>query len=128
MLGGPLRESLTSHGDTVLQLLRRPPEAPNQFQWNPRSTSEFPHPEVFENLKAAIHLSGANLANRRWNEAYKHEIVKSRVASTRALAMSLRKLSCPPKLLLVASAVGIYGNCGEELLDETTPPGKGFLA
>lgn len=128
MLGAPLREFLASRGSAVLQLLRRPPETPNQFQWDPRSTPELPHPEVFENLTAAIHLSGANLATKRWSEAYKREIVESRVATTRALATSLAKLSHPPKMLLVASAVGIYGDRGDELLDETTPPGKGFLA
>ena len=77
---------------------------------------------------AAIHLSGANLADRRWNEDYKREIVESRVGTTRALATSLARLSRPPKMLIVASAVGIYGNRGDELLDETSPPGKGFMA
>jgi uncharacterized protein len=128
MLGTALRESLTSRGATILQLLRRPPEAPNQFQWSPSSTLDIPNPEVFEDLTAAIHLSGANLADHRWSEAYKREIVESRVVSTRALATSLAKLRRPPKMLLVASAVGIYGDRGEDLLDETTPPGRGFLA
>jgi uncharacterized protein len=128
MLGTALRGALTSRGATVLQLLRRTPDAPNQFQWEPRSIPELPHPEVFEDLTAAIHLSGANLADHRWNEAYKREIVESRVATTRALATSLAKLSRPPKMLFVASAVGIYGDRGNELLDETTPSGKGFLA
>ena len=128
MLGMPLRDSLISRGATVLQLIRRPPEEANQFQWNPCSTLAFDHPEAFENLTGAIHLSGANLADRRWNEAYKRKIAESRVVSTRALATSLAKLCHPPKLLLVASAVGIYGDRGDELLDETTPAGKGFLA
>ena len=128
MLGAPLREGLTARGTYILQLLRRPSEAPNQFQWNPRSTPELPNPEVFENLSAAIHLSGANLADKRWTEAYKQEIVESRVATTRALATSLARLSQPPKVLLVASAVGIYGSRGDELLDETSATGTGFLA
>jgi uncharacterized protein len=128
MLGSALRESLTSRGAEILQLLRRPPEAPNHFQWNPSASDGLPHPEVFEGLTAAIHLSGANLADRRWSDAYKREIVESRVNSTRALATSLANLSSPPKMLLVASAVGIYGDSGDELLDETTPAGKGFLA
>lgn len=128
MLGTALRDSLDSRGATILQLLRRAPETSNQFQWNPLSALELPHSQVFENLTAAIHLSGANLADHRWGEAYKREIVESRVASTHSLATSLAKLSQPPKMLIVASAVGIYGDRGNELLDETTPPGKGFLA
>jgi uncharacterized protein (TIGR01777 family) len=127
MLGTALRESLGGCGATVLQLLRRPPNAPNQFQWDPLSAAELPHPEAFENLTAAIHLSGANLADKRWDTAYKRELVRSRVASTRALAASLAKLSSPPKMLLVASAVGIYGSRGEEMLDETSRPGQGFF-
>jgi uncharacterized protein (TIGR01777 family) len=128
MLGTALRSALAARGGTILQLLRRPPEAPNQFQWQPESATELPHPEVFEGLTAAIHLSGVNLADRRWNEAYKREIVDSRVGSTRALATALSRLSRPPEVLVVASGVNIYGDRGEELLDETSPPGTGFLA
>ena len=128
MLGTALRSALAARGETVFQLLRRPPEAANQFQWQAETTTELPHPEVFEGLTAAIHLAGANLADRRWNEAYKREIVDSRVGSTRALATALAKLNRPPEMLVVASGVNIYGDRGDELLDETSPPGKGFLA
>lgn len=128
MLGSALRQSLAASGATVQQLLRRPPEYPNQFQWDPASTSELSPPEAFEGLTAAIHLSGANLAARRWNDAYKREIVESRVSTTRALATALARLSRPPAMLLVASAVGIYGDRGDELLDETSQPGTGFIA
>ena len=128
MLGTALREALASRGDVVLQLLRGTPKKANQFQWDPLVAPEVTHPEAIEGLTAAIHLSGANLAAHRWTEAYKHEIVESRVVTTKALADSLARLSRPPKLFLVASAVGIYGNRGDELLDETSAPGKGFLA
>lgn len=84
--------------------------------------------EAFEGLTAAIHLSGANLAGKRWTQAYKREIVLSRVDTTRALATGLARLSRPPKVLLVASAVGIYGDRGDDLLDETSAPGHGFMA
>lgn len=127
MLGTALRQSLSALGATVLQLLRCPPQSPNQFQWNP-SSSELSPPEAFEGLTAAIHLSGANLAAHRWSEAYKREIVESRVASTRAIATALARLNQPPQMLLIASAVGIYGDRGGELLDETSQPGKGFIA
>ena len=126
MLGSALRDSLASRGATVLQLVRRPPDAPNQLQWNP-SSAKLSHPEAFENLAAAIHLSGANLADKRWSSSYKREMVESRVGSTRALAASLARLSRPPKMLLVASAVGFYGSRGDEMLDETSRSGSGFL-
>ena len=127
MLGTALREALTARGATVLQLVRRPPDAPNQLQWNPPSAVELTCPEPFENLTAAIHLAGANLATKRWNAEYKRELVESRVESTCALAAFLAKLSRPPKMLLVASAVGFYGNRGDEMLDETSLPGRGFF-
>ena len=113
---------------TVLQLLRRSPTAPNQFQWDPAAAPAILNPEPFEDLTAAFHFSGANLAAHRWTPAYKREMLQSRVESTRALAATLARLRCPPRVLLVASAVGIYGNRGDELLDETSPPGSGFLA
>jgi uncharacterized protein (TIGR01777 family) len=81
-----------------------------------------------EDLKAAIHLSGANLGARRWTPEYKSELIQSRVNSTRILTSTLASLRRPPKVLLVASATGIYGNRGDELIDETSPLGTGFLA
>lgn len=128
MLGAALRQSLSARGATLLQLLRRAPELPNQFQWNPASSSELSPLEAFEGLTAAIHLSGANLADRRWSHAYKREIVESRVDTTRAIATALARLRRPPAMFLVASAVGIYGSRGDELLDETSQPGSGFVA
>jgi uncharacterized protein (TIGR01777 family) len=127
MLGTALRQSIESAGDATLQLVRRPPSAVNEIRWNP-ANRELTHPEAFEDLTAAIHLSGANLAARRWTAAYKREIVESRVATTKALATSLARLKRPPKLLMVASAVGFYGDRGSELLDETSGPGQGFMA
>jgi uncharacterized protein (TIGR01777 family) len=127
MLGTALRQSLVSGGATVLQLVRQRPVAPNQIQWNPPSSAKIACPEAIEGLTAAIHLSGANLANKRWDAAYKRELVESRVTSTRTLAESLARLSRPPKMLLVASAVGFYGSRGDEMLDETSAPGRGFL-
>jgi uncharacterized protein (TIGR01777 family) len=99
-----------------------------EIPWNPTVSPSVAHPELLEGLTAAIHLSGANLAAHRWTPAYKQEIVTSRVESTRALATTLAGLKRPPATLLVASASGIYGNRGEELIDESSAPGSGFLA
>jgi uncharacterized protein (TIGR01777 family) len=99
-----------------------------EIPWNPTVSPSVAHPQLLEGLTAAIHLSGANLAAHRWTPAYKHEIVSSRIDSTRALATTLAGLRHPPATLLVASATGIYGNRGDELLDESSAPGSGFLA
>ena len=111
-----------------LQLLRRSPGTADQLQWNPKSAQAISSPECLEGLAAAIHLSGANLAGHRWTDAFKREVGESRVESTRILATALASLKSPPKMLLVASAVGFYGNRGDELIDESSQPGQGFLA
>ncbi len=127
MLGTALGQALAARSFSVLQLVRSAPVEPNQLQWDPAATA-IPHSESLEDLTVAIHLSGANVAARRWTPEYKREITASRVDSTRTLATALARLRHPPKMLLIASATGIYGNRGNELVDETSPLGTGFLA
>ena len=127
MLGRALRQALAGRGSSVLQLVRSTPSQPNQLRWDP-AIAAIPHSESLEDLTAAIHFSGSNLAARRWTPDYKREIAESRIISTRSLATSLAGLRRPPRTLLIASATGIYGNRGDELLDETSPLGGGFLA
>jgi len=128
MLGKALRQALTVRSSSVLQLVRSSPTQPNQLQWDPAGATPIPHSESLEDLTATIHLSGANLAAHRWTPDYKREIANSRINSTRILATTLANLRHPPRTLLVASATGIYGNRGDELLDENSTPGSGFLA
>lgn len=85
--------------------------------------------EKLEDYDVVIHLAGANIAQKRWSESYKEEILKTRVEGTQFLVESLLKLKQPPKVFFCASAVGFYGNRpSPELVDESTLPGKGFLA
>jgi uncharacterized protein len=128
MLGSAFRDALASRDQPILKLARRPPTSSGELQWNPSDDPAIPHPEALENLSAAIHLSGANVAAHRWTPAYKREIADSRIQSTSALASALAQLRNPPKTFLVASAAGIYGNRNDQLLDETSAPGSGFLA
>ncbi len=123
-----LRQALASHNATVLQLVRRDPVFANELKWDPAASSQFSDPGKLEGFTAAIHLSGANVAGRRWTPAYKQEMQRSRVESTRALATVLAGLQQPPQAFLVASACGIYGDRKDEILDEQSGPGKGFLA
>ena len=128
MLGTALRQAMAARSVPVLQLVRRPAASAEEIGWDPASNRALVRPDVLEGLSAAIHLSGVNIAGHRWTAAYKREIASSRVESTRVLAETLARLHCPPEVLLVASAVGIYGNRGEEILDESSAAGSGFMA
>jgi len=128
MLGRAIQRALTSRGNRTLQLVRRHPEGGGGLAWDPTADPAISNAAPLEGAAAAIHLSGANVARQRWTEAYRREMTASRVDSTRRLATVLAGLRNPPKTFLVASAVGIYGDRGDEVLDESAPSGKGFLA
>ncbi len=128
LLGSALRRVLLQRATEVLQLVRREPGGREELRWDPAAASPIPQIHRLEGVDAAIHLSGANLAARRWTRRYLGEVTASRVDSTRALATALAGLKTPPQSLLVASAIGIYGNRGEEVLDEDSSRGAGFLA
>src|ERR1700743_871695 len=128
MVGGALREWLYARGAHVLSLVRGSNSGPSRIAWDPAARPAMANATPLEGCSAAVHLSGANLAGRRWTEAYKRELVASRVESTRALAELLAGLRAKPEVLVVASAVGIYGDRGDEVLDESAAPGTGFLA
>jgi hypothetical protein len=118
---------LAARGLPTLQLVRGAAGA-GQLQWNPAKRQALANAGALEGLTAAIHLSGASIAGHRWTNAYKQEMTASRVESTRALAEALAGLHQPPQALLVASATGFYGDRGNELLDESSAAGSGFLA
>jgi uncharacterized protein len=136
MLGTELLGTLRGRGTPVLRLVRTEvrgeatAESAQEelVRWNPAATPAMKNPEALEGCGAAVHLSGASVAGRRWTAAYKQEMVSSRVNSTRALATMLAGLRRPPKTMVVASAVGIYGDRGDALVDESSAPGTGFLA
>ncbi|MGA0370021.1 MAG: TIGR01777 family oxidoreductase, partial [Kiritimatiellia bacterium] len=85
-------------------------------------------PERLKGCGAVIHLAGEPIAARRWSEAQKKKISDSRVCGTRALAEALAGLTEKPECLVCASAIGFYGNRGEEVLRESSASGEGFLA
>lgn len=128
LLGTALRTSLLGSGAEILQLVRRPPAGPRELEWNPATQRPIESSSALEGLAAAIHLSGANVAAQRWTPTYRREMWSSRVKTTGVLAELLARLPQPPPVLLVASAVGIYGDRGDEVLDESSKPGVGFLA
>lgn len=83
---------------------------------------------AIEGAGAVVNLTGAGVADKRWTEKRKREILDSRVQSTRRLVESIRAAKSKPELLLNASGVGYYGDRGDERLTEASPPGGGFLA
>lgn len=99
---------------------------PKVFAWNPERE---PAPAAaFEGVEAVFHLAGDPVAEGRWTAAKKKRIRESRELGTRNLVATLRQLANRPKVLVSASAVGIYGNRGDEVLTEASPPGHDFLA
>jgi uncharacterized protein (TIGR01777 family) len=122
-----MNQASTEGFDFVRLVRRRQAISKSSIYWNPRNALDSVHPVDLEGFDAAIHLSGATVA-RRWTKAWRKQIVASRVASTRRLCEMLAMLKTKPRVLLCASAVGIYGDRGDELLTEPSAPGSGFLA
>ena len=77
---------------------------------------------------AVVNLAGASIAGGRWTDKRKHLLRTSRIATTRALVKALAKMNARPRVLVSASAIGIYGDCGDEVLTEDSKPGTDFLA
>jgi len=97
-----------------------------QISWDPMAGRL--DPADFEGVDAVVHLAGAGLADKRWTASRKQALVDSRVQGTGLLARTLAALDRRPEVLLSASAVGYYGNRGDEELTEASSPGDGFLA
>lgn len=127
-LGAALRQRFATDRVPVVQLMRGEAVGNGQVAWDPAREPAIQGVLALEGCAAAVHLAGANIAARRWTKTYRRELWASRVDSTHALATALASLQKPPRTLIVASAVGIYGDRGDEVLDEGSQPGKGFLA
>lgn len=124
LIGSNLVPFLTTGGHAVWRLARDgQPAGPYALTWDQLAT----HPQLFEGFDAVVHLAGEPVAGR-WTAAKKERIRASRVEGTRRLCEALARLRTPPRVLLSASAVGYYGDRGDETLDEASPAGTGFLA
>ncbi len=127
-IGSRIVEQLLQGGHTVGVYSRRPGQekrvAVHSFYWDPL-TGE-PPLESLNNWDAVIHLAGEPVA-QRWNAAVKQRIRDSRVLGTRRLVDAIARVPHPPKALISASAIGIYGDRGDEILTEDSKPGQGFL-
>ncbi len=125
LVGSALTEALEARGSSVRKLVRRAPRSSDEVGWDPKGDA-IPAP-VFEGVDAVVHLAGKGIGDTRWNDEVKAEIRASRVDGTRLIAEALAD-GAGPKTLVCASAVGLFGDRGDEVLDDASPPGEGFLA
>ena len=128
MIGRALTEWLELNGCTVTRFVRGSVAGPGTVAWDPaRGTLD---PRSLESLDAVVHLAGAGIADERWTEARKRELVDSRVQSTGTLARAMASAagSGGARVLVSTSAIGAYGDRGDSSVDESSGYGRGFLA
>jgi uncharacterized protein (TIGR01777 family) len=127
LIGSALVPALTAQGHRVSRLVRSKLNLGNRdTYWDPSAAKL--DVASLENLDAVVHLAGENIAGGRWTAARKARIRDSRIQGTRLLSDSIAKLTQSPKILISASAVGYYGDRGDETLTEESSAGSNFLA
>lgn len=128
MIGSTLTGTLQKEGYEVAGLIRPNAQAARDRQavaWDPVAGTL---DTAADGADAFVHLAGASIADGRWSDSRKRLLRDSRIAATHNLIDSLKKLSRPPHVFVAASAIGFYGNRGEEELTESSPAGTDFLA
>jgi uncharacterized protein len=123
MIGRALITRLSEDGCRITRLVRGTSPAPGQLPWDPYQPIS---PQSVSGFDAVIHLAGESIVGR-WTEAKKRAIRESRVSGTSNLSAACAKAASPPRVLISASAIGYYGNGGDEILREDSPSGSGFL-
>jgi uncharacterized protein len=126
LIGSALVPHLRGSGHDVMRLVRRPAASVDEISWDPRSGSV--DLTRLEGTDAVIHLAGAGVGDHRWTDAYKREILDSRVDGTHTIVTAMTALEKRPAVLVSASAIGWYGDTGDRPVDESAPAGRGFLA
>ena len=126
LIGSALADSLSAGGHDVVRLVRTQQTArAGEIAWQPEN--RWIDAPRLEGIDAVVHLAGENIA-RRWTKRRKARIRESRVRGTTLLAEALARAGQKPRCLISASAIGYYGDRGDELLDERSEIGSGFLA
>ncbi len=126
LIGRALAGALGADGQQVLRFVRSGTPGPGTATWDPPAGRI--DVTALETADAVVHLAGKSIGAARWTVKEKRELVDSRVASTRLLATTMAGLDRGPRVLVCASGIGYYGDRGDEVLTETSPPGSGFLA
>jgi uncharacterized protein (TIGR01777 family) len=125
LIGSALVTDLRASGHDVVQLVRSTPRRPGEVQWDPAAgTVDL---SGLAGVEAAVHLAGAGVGDHRWTDEYKRVIHDSRMLGTRTLVKALTALDPLPRVLVSGSAIGYYGDRGDEILTEDSSAGTGFL-
>jgi uncharacterized protein len=131
LIGRRLCQILTGDGHTVVALSRSPQRTKDLavrelHKWDPQAGA--PPEQALDGVDAVVHLAGEPIAAHRWSDEQKKRIRDSRILSTRHLVNALRSAATKPRVLVSSSAVGFYGDRGDELLIESSPAGTGFMS
>ncbi len=124
VIGSALVAALRTADHRVLRIVRRAPAGADELQWNPDS-GDF-DPDVLEDVDAVVNLCGAGVGDKRWSGSFKQTLRDSRIDPTEVISDAVVAAGVP--VLINASAVGYYGDSGSRIIDESAPPGTGFLA
>lgn len=125
MVGRAVSAALARAGHTSIACGRGESDGPATRRWD--ATSGFASPTALDDVDAVVHLAGENIG-KRWSARHKLAIRESRVHGTQTLVQAFDRARERPRVLVSASAVGYYGDCGDDLVDESRGPGHGFLA
>jgi len=123
LVGSGLVEQLFNSGHHLFSLQRTGNPTGEFWQFD-----KIPQEMLSQSFDAVVHLAGENIATGRWSAAKKKKILDSRIEGTRQLAEFCAGLAQKPAVMFSASAIGYYGNRGDETLDETSAPGSNFVA
>jgi uncharacterized protein len=127
LVGTALIPTLLAKGHSVVRLVRQQPKGADEIRWDSDKGFSFGEEHKLEGFDAVIHLAGDNVASGSWTDEKKRSIRESRTKGTKFLVEALKKLKSKPKIVISASAIGFYGNRGDEMLTEESPKGVGFF-
>jgi uncharacterized protein (TIGR01777 family) len=126
LIGTELQKSFAAKGYEMLLASRKAPTDDQHIQWD--IENGFSEPEKLEGIDAVVHLAGENISGLRWTDEKKKAIRDSRVLGTRSVVDAISKLKHKPKVFVASSAIGFYGERGDEEVTESSATGKNFLA
>lgn len=125
LIGSALVPVLEKQRNEIVRLTRSPARRDGEYRWDP--AQGYIDPEALEGVDAVVHLAGETVAGR-WSDAKKQRIMDSRVQGTRLVSEAVAGLDRRPAVLVSASGIGVYGDCGDEPRTEDSALGDGFLA
>jgi len=125
LVGTNLIPTLKTHD--VYKLVRKTPQSADEIEWDAEKGFAESEQAKLENFDAVVHLAGDNVASENWSKEKKRKIKESRTVGTKVLVDALKQCENPPKHFISASAIGFYGDGKDEILDERSAKGAGFL-